>query len=61
MALILRLSLGLIAGILIGVLGGGMLVNWRLGLGLNAGDPLILITGFPGFRRSEERRVGKEC
>ena len=50
MALILRLSLGLIAGILIGVLAGGMLVNWRLGLGLNTGDPLILITGFPGLR-----------
>ena len=50
MALILRLSLGLIAGILIGVLAGGMLVNWRLGHGLNVGDPLILITGFPGLR-----------
>jgi type IV secretion system protein VirD4 len=46
---VLRLSLGAIAGLLVGLLPGGTYVNWWLGAGLTAGDPLILITGFPGM------------
>ena len=49
MILALRLALSLIAGLLVGLLAGGIFVNWRLGAGLNTGDPLILLTGFPGL------------
>ena len=48
---LLRLLLGAIAGALIGLLAGGIYANWRLGPDLNASDPLILITGFPGLDR----------
>lgn len=48
---LLRLLLGAIAGAFVGLLAGGLYANWRLGLDLNASDPLILITGFPGLGR----------
>jgi type IV secretion system protein VirD4 len=46
---LVRLSLGAVAGILVGLFAGGLYVNWRLGTDLNTGDPLILLTGFPGL------------
>ena len=49
--ILLRLLLGAMAGAFIGVLAGGIYANWRLGADLNASDPLILITGFPGLDR----------
>jgi type IV secretion system protein VirD4 len=48
---LLRLLLGAIAGAFVGLLAGGIYANWRLGANLNASDPLILITGFPGMAR----------
>jgi type IV secretion system protein VirD4 len=49
--LALRLSLGAIAGAVIGLLLGGLYANWKLGQPLNTGDPLILLTGFPGWHQ----------
>lgn len=47
--LALRLLLGALAGLVTGVLAAGIYVNWKLGADLNGGDPLILITAFPGI------------
>ncbi|PTX41828.1 type IV secretion system protein VirD4 [Gemmobacter caeni] len=49
MVFALRLALGAVAGIVVGLLIGGLTVTWKLGLPLNSGDPLILLTGFPGW------------
>jgi type IV secretion system protein VirD4 len=51
MALTLRLALGAIAGLLVGLLIGGLTVTWKLGQPLNTGDPFILLTRFPGWDR----------
>jgi type IV secretion system protein VirD4 len=47
--LILRLCLGALAGAVVGLLLGGLYANWKLGAPLSSGDPLILLTGFPGW------------
>jgi type IV secretion system protein VirD4 len=49
MILALRLALGAVAGLVVGLLIGGLTVTWKLGQPLNTGDPLILLTGFPGW------------
>lgn len=48
---LLRLLMSAITGAFVGLLVGGLYANWRLGLDLNASDPLVLITGFPGLGR----------
>src|SRR5690625_1370943 len=40
---------GLVAGALIGLLIGGLWLQWQLGTDLNAGHPFILLTEFPGW------------
>ncbi len=52
MVLALRLALGAVAGLIVGLLIGGLYVTWKLGQPLNTGDPLILLTGFPGWRQA---------
>lgn len=49
--LALRLLPGALAGAVAGLLLGGLYANWKLGQPLNTGDPLILVTGFPGWRQ----------
>jgi len=52
MALALRLALGAFAGVIVGLLIGGLYVTWKLGQPLNTGDPLNLLTGFPGWHQA---------
>lgn len=49
MVFALRFGLCAVAGLLVGLLIGGLAVTWKLGLPLNTGDPLTLLTGFPGW------------
>ena len=41
---------GGLAGLLIGIVLGGMYLNIAHGTGLNMGDPFVLVTQFPGWR-----------
>lgn len=41
---------GLIAGAIVGVMFGGLWLQWQLGANLNTGNPFVLVTDFPGFR-----------
>lgn len=49
--LTVRLLLGTLAGVVVGLLLGGLYANWKQGQPLNTGDPLLLLTGFPGWRQ----------
>ena len=40
---------GLIAGAIVGVMFGGLWLQWQLGANLNTGHPFVLVTDFPGF------------
>lgn len=40
---------GLIAGTIVGLLIGGLWLQWQMGANLNAGHPFILLTEFPGL------------
>lgn len=40
---------GLIAGAIVGLMFGGLWLQWQLGANLNTGNPFILVTDFPGF------------
>lgn len=51
---VLRLVLGAVAGILVGLLIGSLYVTWKLDQPLNTGNPLILLTGFPGWRQATQ-------
>ncbi|SDL76793.1 type IV secretion system protein VirD4 [Paracoccus chinensis] len=41
---------GLIAGALVGLMIGGLWLQWQLGANLNTGHPFVLVTDFPGVR-----------
>lgn len=41
---------GLIAGAFVGLMIGGLWLQWQLGANINAGHPFVLVTDFPGFR-----------
>lgn len=40
---------GLIAGAFVGLMIGGLWLQWQLGANVNAGNPFVLVTDFPGF------------
>ena len=40
---------GLIAGAIVGLMFGGLWLQWQLGANLNTGNPFVLVTDFPGF------------
>ncbi|WP_196053654.1 type IV secretory system conjugative DNA transfer family protein [Paracoccus lichenicola] len=40
---------GLIAGAFVGLMFGGLWLQWQLGANLNTGNPFVLVTEFPGF------------
>ena len=40
---------GLIAGAFVGLMIGGLWLQWQLGTNMNAGNPFILVTDFPGL------------
>ena len=40
---------GLIAGALVGLMFGGLWLQWQLGANVNTGNPFVLVTDFPGF------------
>jgi len=40
---------GLIAGAFVGLMFGGLWLQWQLGANLNTGNPFVLVTDFPGF------------
>lgn len=40
---------GLIAGAIVGVMFGGLWLQWQIGANLNTGNPFVLVTDFPGF------------
>ena len=41
---------GLIAGAFVGLMIGGLWLQWQLGADMNTGNPFVLMTEFPGFR-----------
>ena len=41
---------GLIAGAFVGLMIGGLWLQWQLGANINAGHPFVLVTDFPGLR-----------
>lgn len=41
---------GALAGAVIGLMIGGLWLQWQLGVDVNAANPLVLLTGFPGIR-----------
>ena len=41
---------GVLAGAVIGLMIGGLWLQWQLGSNVNTANPLVLLTDFPGFR-----------
>ncbi len=41
---------GLLTGGFVGLMIGGLWLQWQLGAGMNEGNPFVLVTDFPGFR-----------
>lgn len=48
--MIVAVPFGFIAGGVIGLLIGGLWLQWQTGANMNAGHPFILLTDFPGWR-----------
>lgn len=48
--MIVAIPTGLVAGVLVGLMIGGLWLHWQLGTDMNAGHPFVLITDFPGLR-----------
>ena len=48
--MIVAIPAGLIAGAVVGLMFGGLWLQWQLGANMNSGNPFVLVTDFPGFR-----------
>ena len=44
------LPFGLVCGSIVGMLVGGMWMHWHLGHDVNAANPFILLSDYPGYR-----------
>ncbi|MDT1064698.1 type IV secretory system conjugative DNA transfer family protein [Paracoccus sp. CPCC 101403] len=50
---LVALPFGLICGALLGSVLGGMWLAWHLGQDVNAANPFLLLTGYPGWRTAQ--------
>ena len=48
--MIVAIPAGLIAGAVVGLMFGGLWLQWQLGANMNSDNPFVLVTDFPGFR-----------